>query len=370
MMYLHTPEYQAVLQAAVKLRHLEETDEDIAFKSRCGGKMTVQRFRTAKLIKDQPVSEEPADAVDPAGEDQKYGIKTDGKVVRPRARPRPRTLKLDHPAAVALWNYCSKQVKAVVQERSDLLGHTERLAANAITSFYRAHESQTVAWRETHGLQREYFLYKPSFRIPGNLVKSHVRFTLSNSEYFEVSEKQSAKTDEGWESSETSTGFAISKSEHLWLFLREESREQPRILCLHGKDFDEKDRISRLSGYVLESDKRFTGGVYMFRVGLVSLQLDKDIWDHEYPGIPYDVEEQIDNVRFPKVNPARRREHHRVVFDQRMLNFIRPDILKSIDAQAFGGRRSATPVHRSAPDEEIDGDALDQEPEAHLNGPK
>jgi hypothetical protein len=342
MMYLHTPEYQLVLQAAVQLRHLRETDEEIALHSGVGSKMTIWRFRTAKLVMLKEGWEPGEEAAQPAlsnvpGADIEPPAEGNSEA-NPQGRRRPRTLRLDYPVASNLWKYCSKEIRTVVQERIDLLGHTERLAANAINSFYRVHENQTIDWTEHQKLQEEYFCYKPAFREPGYVLKSHMRFCPMNDEYLEVSEKQVARDDDGGDSSEESLGFAFSKSERLWLFLREKSHDQPRVFCFYRKDVDAEGRIARLEGYLLESDKRYDRGVNMFRVGLVSVRRDQEIWRHEYPGSPYSLDEQTDMVPIPPINAVWHGEKRRVVFDQRILDYVRPSILtKPRGERAVGG---------------------------------
>ena len=344
MMYLHTPEYQLVLQAAVQLRHRQETDEAIARHSGIGDgrKMIIQRFRTAKLITLQRGTELAGEvdqsALPPETSDEDVEPLHEGSDERSHARRPRHTLRLDYPVALKLWNYCSKEVKTVVEERTDLLGHSERLAANAINSFYRVHESETIGWIEWQLLQEEYFCYKPAFRASGYVVKSHMRFCSMNDEYLEVTEHQVGREDDGWEGAEESSGFAFSKSERLWLFLREQSRDQPRIFCFHNKDVDAEGRIARLEGHVLESDKRYDRGVFMFKVGLVSVRRDQEIWRHEYPGFPYSLDEQTDTVRIPLTTTSRRRASRRVVFDQRILDYVRPGILvKPVDERVGGG---------------------------------
>jgi hypothetical protein len=343
MMYLHTPEYQLVLLAAVQLRHRQETDEAIARHSGIGTKMTIQRFRKAKLIM-APRGMEPADeANQPAPPELpgEAGTEAPPPARRSRrARPQPRTLRLDYPVALKLWNYCRQEVKAVVQDRMDLLGHTERFGANAVNSFYRVHESETIGWIERQLLQEEYFCYKPAFRASGYVVKSYMRFCPMNGEYLEVTERQVGREDDGWGVAEESLGFAFSKSERLWLFLREKSHDQPRIFCFYRKDVDAEGRIARLEGYLMESDKRYDSGVHMFRVGLVSVRRDQEIWRHEYPNSRYSLDEQTDAVRLLSINTAVRRDKRRVVFDQRILDYVRPSVL--MGEREVGGQRNAS----------------------------
>jgi hypothetical protein len=118
--------------------------------------------------------------------------------------------------------------------------------------------------------------------------------------------------------------------------MREQSREQPRVFCFHKKDIDEDNRIAALFGYVLESDRRFSGGVFNFKVGLTSLKGDAALWEHLHPGEPYVPSEQIDNVRLPKKSVAgNSKSNSRVIFDPDILRYIKPDVIAGVDADAL-----------------------------------
>lgn len=297
MMFDHSLAAQQILQEALCIANREYSDAEIALN---GGldrtKATVQRFRTADL--------------------KAHLAKTDN-------------LMLDYRVAERLWNYLDKLgfIKRALRDRPAFGLQTERLAANVMSSFYNAEESETSSWHDNRGLDGQYFCYKPSFRSPGNLLKTSVIIHLADGEYFEISEKQASKTDFARASSENSDGFGFSKSERLWFFLKERSCEQPRIFCFDKKLDASFGKITRMSGYVLESDKRYGDGVYKFKIGLIAREADEALWEHIHPDEPYNEEAQIDNVPFEDAF-ARQNTGRRVIFDLELLKYIEPDIIR------------------------------------------
>lgn len=303
MMYHHTPQYQLVLQKALLKKFGSLSDERIAREGGLGcSKMTVQRFRTANLEKSQ-------------------------------------RLMLHYDVATRLWNYCREEVEDLITQRKagdDFYKHTERLAADALMGFYYAHPEQTRRWIKPEGLQKKYFCYKPSFRRPGQVVKSRITIDLADGQYFKVEEQQADGGKPGVQkSTEHSKGFGFSKSGRLWFHLMEESREQPRVFCFHKRDIDHDGHISRLSGYVVESDRRYSGGVFTFKVGLTSQSWDNALWLQEFPGEPYNPGEQTDNVPAPEKGIVTYVDNRRVIFDRDTLAYIKSDVEAGIDAQSL-----------------------------------
>ncbi|MGE4046259.1 MAG: hypothetical protein AB7F35_15490 [Acetobacteraceae bacterium] len=304
MMYHHTPQYQVLLQKALREKARGRSDERIATDGGLGcSKMTVQRFRTAKNLESR------------------------------------QRLMLHYDVAVKLWNFCRRELEDIIRRREagdDFYKHAERLAADAMMAFYYAHPDQTRRWAHQDGLQTEYLCYKPSFRRPGQVVKSRFTIDIVNDQYFKVVEDQADGGKPGIQkSTEHSEGFGFSKSGRLWFFLMEQSREQPRVFCFHKRDIDADGSITRLIGYVMESDKRYSGGVFTFKVGLTSRDWDVKLWEQFCPGELYQPDNQIDNVPIPKVDLITQMDDRRVIFDADTLKYIKPDVLKGVDAQSL-----------------------------------
>jgi len=206
-------------------------------------------------------------------------------------------------------------------------GFRQRFAANALSAFYSAHESQVRKWKDD-GLQEDYFCYKPSFRLPGNVVKSHMHLRLAHGEYFELEERQDSKSGITSDAGERSDGFVISKSERLWMVLREEIKQQPRLFCFYRAEPAKTEKIVRLYGFLIESDKKFTGNVYRFKVALVSVETEREMWIREHPRETFDLEEQIDNIPFTEAAKERNPSIHRVLLDPQAIAYIKPDVVR------------------------------------------
>jgi len=303
MMYHHTPQYQVLLQKALLEKARGKSDERIALEGGLGcSKMTVQRFRKAENLE------------------------------------RRQRLMLHYDVASKMWNYCRDEIELIIERRKagdEFYKHTERLAADAMIAFYYVNPEQTRRWKDHDGLKTEYFCYKPSFRRPGQVVKSLWKIDIVNGQYFKISEDQADGGKPGiHKSTEHSDGFGFSKSGRLWFFLMEQSREQPRVFCFHKRDIDHAGRISRLIGYVVESDKRYSGGVFTFKVGLSWRGFDEELWKENFSEKPYNHQEQIDNVPLPNGDKLYTEiGDRRIIFDSDVLKYIRSSA--KIDEQAL-----------------------------------
>jgi hypothetical protein len=312
MMFDHSLAAQEILQEALRVANRQYSDAEIALN---GGldraKATVQRFRTADL--------------------KAHLAKTDN-------------LMLGYRVAERLWNYLDKLgfIKRALQDRQASGLRPDRLAANVMNAFYNVEESETLSWHDDMGLDGEYFCYKPSFRSPGNILKTRMIIHLADGEYFKISEKQASRTDSVRASEEQSTGFGFSKSERLWFFLKEQSRDQPRIFCFNQMDTS-FGKVTRLKGHILESDKRYGNEVYKFRVGLIAKETDEVLWKLAHRDEHYDEEAQIDNVPFEDA-VARQNAGSRVIFDLQLLKYIEPEIIpKPALVEAVSPGRSPVP---------------------------
>jgi hypothetical protein len=299
VMFDHSLAAYEILQAALRKANKQYSDAHIADHGNCEAslgvsKATVLRFRKANL--------------------KEYIDNHDN-------------FPLAYRAAEKLWNYLEMQgfVKQAFRERpsiSDNGPQTKELVAIATSAFYNVDEIEISNWHDNMELNGKYFCYKRSFRSVGNILKTAMTFKLAEAKYFEISERQASKSGPR-ASQEQSSGFGFSRSERLWLFLKEESRHQPRIFCFNQKDTS-NGKVTHLKGYVLESDKRYGDGVHQFRVGLIAAETDEKLWEIVYPDEPYDEEAQIDNVPFEDAL-ARQNLGRRVIFDQYLLQHIKPD---------------------------------------------
>lgn len=272
-----------------------ESDQEIVFNSGMDrGKSTVWRFRNEKDLE---------------------ALWSNGK------------LGLDPGPADKLWNYLWHKgcIERVLQKNGEFLQFRERVAANAISAFYAAQESETRAWQEKDGLQEAYFCCKPSFRKPGHIVKTRFEFTPRYGEFFEVKEHQDSRATTSGDAGEDSHGFAISKSGRLWIFLREVSKEQPRIFCFKRTD-PSRDHLCRLYGYLMESDRKFGNDVYRWKVGLASEQIDKLLWCDQHNSGDYIWENQVDNIPYTERAKEKKAPNEDICLDEYIVDYIKSDV--------------------------------------------
>jgi hypothetical protein len=311
MAYHHDLESQLILQTALIEANRRYSDEEIARNAGLNrGRMTVYRFRTEDL--------------------DEYHTEHD-------------RLKLDAPVAERLWRYLDNlgYMKSAAQGSNGYNNRAERLAVKAMKGFYNASDDETRKWMDEWGLQSRYFCYKPSFRRPGNIVKSKFEIELKDNDYLHATNTQyDTVSPRALRSFEQSKGFGFSKTGRLWFFLSEQMRQQPRIFCIHKYDIDEQNRICLMIGYVVESDRRFTSGVFKFRIGLVSIHRDQAQWDHQFPDDPYNPEDQVGNFAVPRTDRRTdsqddRKKDNRVMFDEEIVNYLKPDLRAGIDDRAL-----------------------------------
>lgn len=174
----------------------------------------------------------------------------------------------DHPSAEHLWNWCAGKGFIEQAEKAIADDTPDRALAAALQRFYRTHASQMdkLAAADVGGF---YFGYKLAFRHPDFMVRSiwHLvqpdnhPYLLANEFQYSSGHYEADKAPR----EERSSGTVISKSERLWLTLREHEYEQPRFICLdtinkavshgdHGKDA--AAHISGMSGHVLEATRK------------------------------------------------------------------------------------------------------------------
>ncbi len=190
---------------------------------------------------------------------------------------------LDYGLAARLWDALADQVHEVLGniEKNGPPLIDERTIANSVAWQYRTHQKQIARWK-ADGLADQYFCYKPSFRLAGHIVKSEFNLRAVGDEYFAVTDRQKADLT-SIVRIEESTGFAFTKSDRLWAFLKETDREQPRVFLFHRMQIaqhpsnggGEVRSIARLFGRVLESDRKFRDGAFGYKVALVSLDAER-----------------------------------------------------------------------------------------------
>lgn len=294
MHYRHTPVFQALMQRALVVamaadRQLSDQAVVDAAKLECS-RSTLYRFRHATL------------------DEANHSQRKTWTLVTLHGR------YLNEQDARRLWSWLSDRrsghINRVIAAESRFSRknlYALREVANPMAAFYACHESQLAQWREW-GIEGDWYAYKPSFRRPGFVVKSLVSLRCpkdSGDEFVEVSERQwssGAFEIDGKSNDETSVGFGVVKSNMLWLFMREEDREQPRIACFHtqrlSKTATGKDRSVVLTGMILEGNKRFpdtgsTGSAYSWNIVMVAKDIDEAIYKrHGKDG--YRHEEQVD----------------------------------------------------------------------------
>jgi hypothetical protein len=312
MAYHHDLESQIILQQALIEANRRYSDEEIARNAGLNrGRMTAYRFRTEDL--------------------ETYFADHD-------------RLKLDAPVAERLWNYLDRlgYLKSVAQGSNGYNIRAERLAVRAMKGFYNASDDETRKWFDEWGLQSTYFCYKPSFRRPGNIVKSKFEIELKDNSYLHAVDTQyDTVNPRALRSFEQSKGFGFSKTGRLWFYLSEQMRQQPRVFCFHKYDIDDQNRICLMIGYVVESDRRYTSGVFKFRVGLASVHRDQSQWEDQFADEPYNPEAQVGNFALPKPdrktdNPDDpRKKDAKVIFDGDIVSYLRSDLRAGIDDRAL-----------------------------------
>lgn len=177
--------------------------------------------------------------------------------------------KLNQPeVARQLWDWCAQEGLLAQAERSIADDTPDRTLAAGLQRFYRTHASQMtkLVAADVGGF---YFGYKLAFRHPDFMVRSVWHLVQPDGQsYLLASEFQySSGFYEGDKAprEERSSGVVISKSERLWLTLREHEYEQPRFICLdtinkavnHAHDGeDPAPHISGMSGHVLEATRK------------------------------------------------------------------------------------------------------------------
>lgn len=291
MQYQHTLEFQKILQQALRLRRARglgspggkpSTWEELSlelFAGHADKRMTLMRFDKADLDKDS----------------------------KDRGR-----LYLNTGTARDLWKQLGAEIKEALHKHRELYisMFDNRTVANVFSWYYRCHESQIrqLASEDGEGLEKIYFCYKPSFRNRGFVVKSEFRIDPIENEYLDIDERQaSTNILDGEFAKEESRGYGISKSGKIWIFLKENVKEQPRIICLFDKhptvkqeNFNEPRRISRMFGTILESDELFGHGVHSYRVCFVSEAADEQSYRDYKKGHPkappYDRDKQVNNI--------------------------------------------------------------------------
>jgi len=170
--------------------------------------------------------------------------------------------------AEQLWTWCAQ--KGFLAQAEQLIADDtpDRALAAALQRFYRTHASQ-MAKLGAANVGGFYFGYKLAFRHPDFMVRSIWHLVQPDGQsYLSATEFQySSGLYEGDKAprEERSSGVVISKSERLWLTLREHEYEQPRFICLdtinkavnHAHDGeDPAPHISGMSGYVLEATRK------------------------------------------------------------------------------------------------------------------
>ena len=286
MQYQNSRVFQWLLQAALRLAAESKGYSDQAIASAADLKSkqsTIYRFRQADLKVDLSHS---------VSDDELGGL--EGRF-------------LNRQDAKRLWDHLSRvglieqAVSRAGISKIDLYSHRE--TANALMAFYGSHESQ-VARFIRQGIEGTYFCFKPSFRKTGFVVKSRFEIKAFQSEYFEINEHQ--RSSGIYEADravidENSIGFAFPKSERLWVHLREQNTEQPRVMCFHHKKFAKLDpkhpkdeKITILFGDIIEGVKRFRDGFHATKVVLFAAESDRSVWEAEMPGKSYDANDQLD----------------------------------------------------------------------------
>lgn len=229
----------------------------------------------------------------------------------------------DRRVAVRLWmnmnergfiGHAIKKFPRVLQTKN-VFGPDE--TASTVSSFYGVHDSQIERLGEQgfcrDGGSEEWFCYKPSYLQLGYVVKSLVRFD-PKSDHYDVREEQISTTLDGEDTKriEVSNGFGFAKSFNLWLMLREEDTEQPRVFCfydlvdthehhgvgLKGQMGWHEKAIVALRGQMIESVRKSKGnGCYNYPVVLTSVDYEAWLWEKRRASGPFDVKQQINMHR-------------------------------------------------------------------------
>ncbi len=312
-MYLHTARFQILLRDALRLQSLEPiiihgkpapipySDENLLKALNLDyGRTTLTKFRNAEMPSFDDPKLEHMHAGDLAG-----GLR-------------------DVQTASRLWDHLS--ARGYVQRalpgtqnrinKKDLF--SDRQVANTISAFFDTHEMQIEAYSKKGLAKNEndragqksnssrWLCFKRSWYKPNHIVKSLFTFTNMYGEYFNVSDFQKISGRFGeieQEMTEKSIGFAISKSEKLWCFLRESERDQPRIFCFFRPVFAKTEagpdqtteRLSLLYGHVMETERRRSSEFYSTHVILISPELDEKEWRKTFPNSSqYILDDQID----------------------------------------------------------------------------
>jgi hypothetical protein len=240
--------------------------------------------------------------------------------------------------AEALWNYLDqheqKYIEQEINYRADGANtrNTRRArlydditVAEVLGEFY-LHDARESRSLITRGLSDTFFCYKPSLRKPGCVVKSRmeIRFT---GYHFEITDRQRASgrfEPSGEPTSEISKGFGFAIGDRLWIFLREESENQPRVFCFYDWiKANVGSVIERAFGYVLESDSKFGNHVSGFGIGLVSPDVDQNLWKSRYPNEPYDGEQQLDNFPVTQEQIDLYKVTDKICLDPIVMNYLR-----------------------------------------------
>ena len=103
------------------------------------------------------------------------------------------------------------------------------------------------------GLAGDYYVYKPSTRKPGCVLKSRMTISAENDgEYFHIDEIQRSpayRESDNQPVEEHSQGFGFVKTGNIWMLMKEVDREQPRIFCFDRLTPSDTSRVTRKSGY-------------------------------------------------------------------------------------------------------------------------
>ena len=175
-----------------------------------------------------------------------------------------------------LWEYMKfiRVWQKALHESKDLYSEAEMAAMLAWR--YRIHPSQIEKVRELR-VDAFFFGYKLAFRKPDFMVRSIWQLSVPDGQYIAARELQrsSGRHDlDGRPSEERADGFGFSKSNRLWLMLREQDHEQPRMICLKDRKTslatgDRASEITMLHGWCLESSIKYADLIFSTRVLLL-----------------------------------------------------------------------------------------------------
>lgn len=235
--------------------------------------------------------------------------------------------KLNQPEpARQLWNWCAQEGFLAQAEQLIADDTPDRSLAAGLQRFYRTHASQMakLAAADVDGF---YFGYKLAFRHPDFMVRSVWHLVRPNGQsYLLANEFQySSGLYEGDKAprEERSTGVVISKSERLWLTLREHEYEQPRFICLdtinkavnHAHDGGgSAPHISGMSGHVLEATRK--GQHLTFHSPVLLLRAEQQRADLK------DYRKDVDILPLKRWKSAAKRFAIPPVTYQRILDFL------------------------------------------------